>query len=119
MERNFSKFFKILSIELQDLEDGLKAYLNAGNERYMNKEITEYVYKENSALLSREIADVRILRERIQMISDRDYESLESASLAVIGVIKNFTGIPEAVHRYMERKVHKVIEYITVFEKKC
>ncbi len=115
MVEKLSKFFKILSIEFLDLEEGLEAHIRAGDERYDKKEITAYVHKENTALLEREIADIQFLRKKIEDISIRDFTDLDEAAEEIVRVINSFSGIPHAVHRYMERKVHKVLEYVTVF----
>lgn len=115
MTEKLSKFFRILDIELIDLEEGLDAYRKAGDERFQNKEITEYVHKENNALLKREIFDIGILREKIQAIAYKDFRSLNEASREVVSIIQSFTGVPNAVHLYMERKVDKVLHYITDF----
>ena len=119
MKEKLAKFFKILEIEFQDLEEGLEAYMVAIEERYRNKEITSYVFRENDALLAREIDDVRIIKKRISAVSNGEYENLEDAVETVIGIIRGFTGIPEVVHKHMEGKVHKVLRYVTVLEKKC
>ncbi len=119
MKEKLSKFFKILEVEFLDLEEGLAAYLEAVEERYRKKEITQYVYRENDALLAREIKDVEMIRNRIMSLSEDAYENLDDAVKTVEETIKGFTGIPEAVHRYMERKVQKVQGYVTVLGKKC
>ncbi len=117
MVEKLSKFFKILSVEFLDLEEGLEAHINASNERYRKKEITSYVHKENTALLEREITDIRFLREKIQDVSGNNFNTLDDAAEEIVSVINSFTGIPHAVHQYMERKVWKVLEYVNVFEK--
>ena len=117
MVKKLSNFFKILSIEFMDLEEGLEAHIRASEERYEKREITSYVHKENTALLEREISDIRILRERVQSLSEREFTDLDNASEEIIKVINSFAGIPHAVHRYMEKKVYKVLEYVNVLEK--
>ncbi len=117
MIEKLSKFFKILSIESLDLEEWLEAHIHASDERYGKKEITAYVHKENTALLKREITDIRFLRERIQVLLTQEFNTLDEAASEIVNVINSFPGIPQAVHRYMERKVWKVLEYVTVYEK--
>ncbi len=119
MKEKLSKFFKILEVEFLDLEEGLAAYMKAVEERYRRKEITPYVYRENDALLAREIKDVKMIREKIMMLSEEAYDDLEDAVKTVENTIMGFTGIPEAVHRHMKRKVRKVQGYVTVLGKKC
>lgn len=116
MKDRLKKFFKILEIEFQDLEEGLGAYLEAVGYRYHKKEITPYVYKENDALLQREISDVRIIKNEVNKLAERDYHDLEEASENVVEVIEEFTGFPKAVHSYMKGKVKKVLEYVSILE---
>ncbi len=116
MKDKLTKFFKILEIEFQDLEEGLGAYLEAVECRYQKKEITAYVYKENDALLQREINDVRIIKNEVSKLAERDYHDLEEASETVVKVIEQFTGFPKVVHNYMKGKVEKVLEYVSILE---
>ncbi len=117
MKDKLAKFFRILEIEFQDLEDGLEAYMKAIEDRYQKKEITQYVFKENDALLAREIDDVRIIRKRVTAISDKEYSDLDEAADTVVGIIENFTGIPEVVHKHMKGKVDKVVKYVNILER--
>ncbi|MCK5198737.1 MAG: hypothetical protein KAR21_10320 [Spirochaetales bacterium] len=107
-----NKFFKILSIEFSDLEDGIETLIGSISERYRRKEITEYVMKENSTLLRRELTDMLIIHRKIMEISPDSYQTVEEATAAVIDIIFGFTGIPEAVHTFMERRVRKVLRYM-------
>ncbi|MDA3939407.1 MAG: hypothetical protein PF693_08870 [Spirochaetia bacterium] len=106
------KFFNILSIEFSDLEEGIDALIGSIAERYKNHEITEHIMLENSSLLKRELTDMLLIHAKIMELSDSDYLSLDSASIAVIDLINSFEGIPGAVHIYMEGKVKKVLRYM-------
>jgi len=117
MKDKLRKFFKILEIEFQDLEDALETYRDALESRYEKKEITEYVYKENNALLNREIGDIRIIKENVAELSGEEYADLDEAAARVVEIIENFKDFPPVVHRYMERKVEKVLEYVRILDK--
>ncbi|MCK5674072.1 MAG: hypothetical protein KAH95_11895 [Spirochaetales bacterium] len=106
------KFFKILSIEFSDLEEGIDSLISGIAERYKDHEITEHVMLENSSLLKRELTDMLLIHEKIMKLSENDYLSVEEASIAVIDLIYSIKGIPEAVHIYMESRVKKVLRYI-------
>jgi len=116
MKEKLKKFFKILEIEFQDLEEGLGAYLEAIEERYHKKEITPYVYKENDALLQREINDIRIIKKEVNNLAEKDYSDLEEAARNVTQLIDGFTEFPKVVHKYMKGKVGKVLEYVSILE---
>lgn len=106
------KFFKILSIEFSDLEESIDSLIEAIAERYKEHEITEHVMLENSTLLKRELTDMLIIHKKIMKLTEKDYISLDSASRDVINVIYSITGVPKAVHTYMEGRVKKVLRYI-------
>ena len=107
-----NKFFKILSIEFSDLEDCTETLIGSISERYSRKEITDYVMQENSALLRRELTDMLIIHKKIMELSPDNYQTVEEATAAVIDIIYSFTGIPEAVHIFMEKRVKKVLRYM-------
>ncbi len=106
------KFFKILSIEFSDLEEGIDSLIDGISERYKDHEITEHVMLENSSLLKRELTDMLLIHKKIMKLSENDYSSVEEASVAVIELIYSIKGIPAAVHTYMERLVNKVLRYM-------
>jgi hypothetical protein len=107
-----NKFFKILSIEFSDLEESIETLIGSISERYKKQEITEHVSNENSTLLRRELTDMLIIHEKIMELSSDDYQTVEEATATVIDIIYGFTGIPEAVHTYMEKRVRKVLRYM-------
>ena len=107
-----NKFFKILSIEFSDLEEGIESLILSISERYKRQEITEHVSNENSSLLRRELTDMLIIHKKIMELSSDDYQTVEEAKTAVIKLIYSFTGIPGAVHSFMEKRVLKVLRYM-------
>ena len=106
------KFFKILSIEFSDLEEGIDSLISSIAERYKEHEIKEHGRMENSSLLKRELTDMLLIHNKIMELSDGEYSSVEDASIAVIDVIYSIKGIPKAVHTYMENRVQKVLRYM-------
>ena len=109
---NVEKFFKILSIEFSDLEAELDTMIALISKRHDKHEITEYVMKANSSLLTRELEDMLIIHEKIMELSPENYQTAEAATTAIVELIYSFTGIPEAVHIFMERRVKKVLRYM-------
>ena len=107
-----NKFFKVLSIEFEDLEDSVDTLIASMNQRNQDHEITDYVLKENNSLLKRELADVLLIHKAIMKLSPEDYQSVEEANTAVLDLIYSFTGMPKLVHTFMEKRVQKVIRFI-------
>ena len=107
-----NKFFKILSIEFSALEDEMDTWIALISKRLDRHEITEYVMKANSSLLKRELTDMLIIHKKIMELSSDDYRTVEEATAAIINLIYSFTGIPKAVHSFMEKRVRKVLRYM-------
>lgn len=107
-----NKFFKILSIEFFDLEEEFDNLIDLLSKSFERHEITDYVMKANSTLLKRELIDMLLIHKEIVEISPDKYQTLEEATTAVIDIIYGFTGIPEAVHTFMEKRVRKVLRYM-------
>ena len=107
-----NKFFKILSIEFSALEDEMDTWIDLISKRLDRHEITEYVMKANSSLLKRELTDMLIIHKKIMELSSEDYQTVDEAKTEIINIIYSFTGIPEAVHSFMEKRVRKVLRYM-------
>ncbi len=112
MREKIHKFFAILSIEFDDISDGLNMLLDTSEERFRKHEITGYVWTENSALLKREQKLIQILHERVQQLNPDDYETLDEAVEAVRKIVRGMSGIPQAVPEFIEKRINKVLQYI-------
>ena len=112
MKEKVRKFFAILSIEFDDIKDGLTMLLDTSEERFRKHEITGYVWTENNALLKREQKLIEILHEKVQKLNPDDYETLDEAIEAVHKIIRGMSGIPQAVPDFIEKRIHKVLQYI-------
>lgn len=116
MSDRVSLLLKIFRIELEEAEINVLGLLEYCSRRFENQEITNYVWKENSALLKREISCVKelekdlatwepsgqadpnlVLEELMQhmkdLVTERDYPGLVSLVIDRIG---------EKVSRYLE-----------------
>ncbi len=112
MKEKIRKFFAILSIEFDDIRDGLTMLLETTEERFRKHEITGYVWTENSALLRREQKLIQILHERVQQLNPDDYETLDEAVEAVHKIVRGMSGIPQAVPEFIEKRINKVLQYM-------
>lgn len=112
MKEKIRKFFAILSIEFDDIRDGLTMLIDTTEERFRKHEITGYVWTENTALLRREQKLIQILHERVQQLNPDDYETLDEAVEAVRKIVRGMSGIPQAVPEFIEKRMHKVLQYM-------
>ena len=112
MKEKIRKFFAILSIEFDDIRDGLTMLIDTTEERFRKHEITGYVWTENSALLRREQKLIQILHERVQELNPDEYENLDEAVEAVRKIVRGMSGIPQAVPEFIEKRIHKVLQYM-------
>ena len=112
MKENIRKFFAILSIEFDDIRDGLVMLLDSSEERFRKHEITGYVWTENSALMKREEKLLEIIQKRVEQLNPDDYDTLEEAVEAVRKIVRGMSGIPQAVPEFIEKRMSKVLRYM-------
>lgn len=108
MQDRLSLALKVFRIELEEVENDVKAMLEYYSSKYDKREITPYVYKENRALLIKEVACVKKLEADVadwevpktgdhheviealkdylkKLIKERDYPKLVSLIIDRIG----------------------------------
>ena len=112
MKEKIRKFFAILSIEFDDIRDGLVMLLESSEERFRKHEITGYVWTENSALMKREEKLLEIIQKRVEQLNPDDYKTLDEAVEAVRKIVRGMSGIPQAVPEFIEKRIKKVLLYI-------
>jgi hypothetical protein len=90
-------------------------YLKDSYERkFKNEEITNYVYNENEAFLSREIIGLKSLLSLIQTFSPEDKTPEELAEAVKNVVQQRLKGYedPEAVYLIVNKKLEKILRYL-------
>lgn len=112
MKEKIRKFLAILSIEFDDISDGLTMLIESTDERFKKHEITGYVWTENTALLRREQKLIQILHNRVKQLNTDDYETLDEAVEAVHKIVRGMSGIPQAVPEFIEKRITKVLQYM-------
>jgi len=83
--------------------------------RRKGEEITEYVYRENEALLSREISGLKTVIASIDDIALERYGSVGALAAGVDDMIQKKVveyEDPEAVYGIAKRKLLKVLRYV-------
>jgi len=107
-------FLKLLEAELEDCLEDVQDLSLLHDKRHKGEEITDYVYQENQALLSREFAGLKDIVVSLSDISVDDYESVEDIAAAVDARVQSKIlefEHPEAVYAILKRKILKILRY--------
>ena len=109
------KFLKILLLELEDLITDVNALLKYYELQKEAGAITNYVLRENSALLKNEILGIRSALETVRDIDTSRYESLEQMTREVETTLRKkiqASDFPNALYVLLKRKIAKVGQYL-------
>lgn len=116
MSRTSRHFISLLKVEFEDIKSDLRSMEELLVNRIGLREITDYVYNENTALLEREIAGVDRLRSLLDQVSCEELE--EPVDELAVRLEARFTDeirrrqIPEAVRPLIIRRLRKVAGYL-------
>jgi hypothetical protein len=116
MNNPAAAFIKILEIELEDLEDDIQLIMADSEVRRNHQEITDYVYKENLALLKKEIFDVDGIRHKLKQLDPGDFGTPEEVIDLLLIELRNKVKrqiVPPVLLSMVERKFEKVNLYVT------
>lgn len=107
-------FLRIFEAELKDLAEDIQLVERRHRESYDRLKITQYVYRENTALLEKEHECIQALLKRIFALKAAEYRDVDDLVKAIVGETKAFVGCfeyPESVVAFVERKLRKVRRY--------
>jgi hypothetical protein len=116
MSRTSRHFISLLKVEFEDIKSDLRAMEELLVSRIDLRQITDYVYNENTALLEREIAGVDRLGSLLEKLSPEELE--EPVEELAPRLEARFTEeirrrqIPEAVRPLIIRRLRKVAGYL-------
>ncbi len=108
-------FLKVLKAELEDCLEDVEDLANLYERRHNGDEVSNYVYNENSALLTRELSGLRNVIESLDTVLLNSYDSIESLAASVDAIIQKKVldyEDPQAVYSIAKRKLLKVLRYI-------
>jgi hypothetical protein len=109
------KCLAVLRIEINDLAEDIGLLLERTRERAARGEITEYVLRENVAVLERERHGVEAVAACLEGVEPQDYADLDrliEALRARFASCLSDHGFDPVVGRLIERKVAKVAGYV-------
>jgi hypothetical protein len=108
-------FIALMRAELEDSIEGLEQLSGRLKERLEKGEITNYVFNENGALLSREISGLKALLPFVDAIKSADYPDVRVLAQHAGDALKKKAEEwedPEAVGEIIARKIRKILKYI-------
>ncbi len=108
-------FLKVFKAELEDCLEDVEDLSILYGRRRKGEEITEYVYRENEALLSREISGLKTVIASVDDFALERYESVDALAAALDEMIQKKVleyEDPEAVYGIAKRKLLKVLGYV-------
>jgi hypothetical protein len=110
-----SLFITLMRAELEDSIEGLEQISGRLTERLEKGEITNYVFNENGALLTREISGLKSLIPLVDAVKSADYPDVYVLSQQLGDTLKKKAEDgedPEAVGEIVTRKIKKILKYI-------
>ena len=115
MSKTMNHVIGLLKLELEDVQEDIRALEAVGTDRYSRKEITEYVLKENNALFE---VEIHAIQSVIGILEDPKWTQIHNPEeffpqfdLAVQSHLKDFQ-FPLAVNSILDRKVRKVKDFV-------
>jgi len=115
MSNRISLLIKIFRVELEEAENDIEALMDYYSGRFDNLEITPYVWRENKALLQKEVACIKELERDLNGWSPPENEDIKESVAGLKGYLKNLVkkhGYPELVNIVLDRIAEKVSRYI-------
>ncbi len=115
MDHQKEKFYRVLLIELEDLQQDLREAVQIYQERNASGDVTNYVMRENAALLENEISGLELVCRTVGEMAPDEEESLGDLVERVRSTCrKRITDshFPDALCGMVDRKISKVEKYI-------
>lgn len=110
------KYLQILEIELEDLKEDIELLIARNKEKGKKGKISSYVLLENMAVLRNELCGIGTFRKILAGINPETYSSVDEF---IKDIEQQFRvriaecGFGEGVFLMIQRKLHKVLKYVT------
>jgi hypothetical protein len=110
-----NRLFRLLDAELIDAQEDIRDLERTLKIRNEAREITNYVFRENSALLEQELHSLERIRLRLKDIDPEVHTDLTSYGNAVMEMVHDHVlhhGAPGAVESIVGRRLKKLTEFV-------
>lgn len=115
MKQKIDKFFRILKIELEDLEKDISIIIEEYQKKKDKGEISNYVFLENACVLKEELYGIKTIVDSLGNIAVGKYENINDIVADIHKLIKEKTKLylmNGCVLTLLERKINKVLVFI-------
>ncbi len=110
-----NRLLRLLDAELLDAQEDIRDLERTMKERNEAREITNYVFRENSALLEQELHSLERIRIRLKEIDPEAYIHLKEYGDAVMSMVHDHIlhhGAPGVVEPIVSRRLKKLTEFV-------
>jgi hypothetical protein len=111
-----NKFIKMVDIELDDFKEDLLHLIAANKLRLKRKEISDYVFKGNDAILTDARNGLKNIQNYLKTIDTQNFHDLEELSNFLKDGIKNIfsdSATPKMDQTHLFRKIDKILLYLS------
>jgi len=117
MPSSKNHFIRLMQVEILDLIEDVEAVGASHKQCFEDDTVSQYVYRENNALLEREIHSLQKIAKLIAGIDTSVYA--DTASLADDLRVRSKELVrknedPEVVFLILDRKIDKVLQYLSI-----
>jgi len=121
MPSSKNHFMRLMQVEILDLIEDIEAVEASHKQSFEADTVSQYVYRENNALLAREIHSLQKIAKLIDGLDSSVYA--DTASLADDLLVRSKELVrknedPEAVCLILDRKIDKVLQYLSIGKEK-
>ena len=109
-------FLKLLHAELEDLAEDIELIDQLCLKRFQENQISSYVYKENDALLRRELDSIANLSKIVDAIDATLYKNVDELEAELLKRLHEQVARfaePEAIIVFLRRKLDKIHAYLS------
>jgi len=115
MPEKCKKFLKMLTLEMEDLEEDIRIMREIYQDREEKGEITKYVLLENTGLLENELAGIQFLQKKLAKIPIVTCGSYDDLAEYISDILENEcheSDYPDSVFNFVEKRIQKVLKYM-------
>jgi hypothetical protein len=115
MKDVYKRFRSILLIEIEDLHDDLKLFIEVINDRHEHRLITDYVYQENLAILRNEVLGLEDCLHGCPDLESHDVQSVDEVAELIKHDLRDRLsqrGYVPALYALLEKRIDRIAGYL-------
>ena len=116
MKNKIKEMLDMLIFELENLLEDIRAIEDLQSTKEKNREISKYVYLENTSLLKKELSSIQWLIARLSEDECEEVADISSFSDKVNDYLEHHqshANMPGAVHSLVNNKLEKIVKYFS------